>query len=231
MHRFRFLIMALAGLFVALSALVALATDVIPKVCSIELRDGFARIVDAPCALNPKDVAALSRSNAAPQLAQPQLVELGNPRPAPLPACLITDTGTVLARWGVPCEHDGRWYGGASASIPREAVARSPMAAARALSHGAGPHLQLVAEADPNPRFIPLCSALGEHPGSVECIPDESVAKYQETRLWTYAARQLPKCSIVVLNPDGPFVAENLGYRCDGVITGGGILPDDDAEE
>lgn len=85
--------------------------------------------------------------------------------------------------------------------------------------------LSAQAQVDPNPRFIPLCSALGDHPGAIDCIPDEQVQQYQETRLWTFAARQLPKCSIVVLDPDGPMVAENLGYQCDGVITGAGIVP------
>lgn len=87
--------------------------------------------------------------------------------------------------------------------------------------------LAALAQPDPNPRFIPLCSKADLYPDATDCIPDESVAKYQATRLWNFASRQLPKCSIVVLNPDEPFVAENLGYRCNGVITGAGIVPDE----
>lgn len=84
--------------------------------------------------------------------------------------------------------------------------------------------LAALAQVDHNPKFIPLCSVLGDNPGSVECIPDEEVQAAQELRLWNFAARQLRRCSIVVLDPDGPMVAENLGYQCDGVITGSGIV-------
>ncbi len=89
--------------------------------------------------------------------------------------------------------------------------------------------LTALAQVDPNPRFIPLCSKADLYPDATDCIPDESVAKYQTTRLWSFASRQLPKCSIVVLDPDEPFVAENLGYRCNGVITGAGVVPDEEA--
>lgn len=93
---------------------------------------------------------------------------------------------------------------------------------------GALSALPALAEVDHNPKFIPLCSVLGDNPGAVECIPDERVRADQELRLWTYASRQLRKCSIVVLDPALEYVAENLGYQCDGVITGAGVIPDED---
>lgn len=96
---------------------------------------------------------------------------------------------------------------------------------ALAISIGALSALPAFAQVDPNPRFIPLCSKADLYPDVDDCIPDESVQKTQELRLWNFAARQLPKCSIVVIDPSAPYVAENLGYQCDGVITGAGIVP------
>lgn len=85
--------------------------------------------------------------------------------------------------------------------------------------------LVALAQDAPRVRFIPICTGADV----VECIPQSDVDHQERLTLWNYASRQLYKrCSIVVLDPEESATAENLGFQCDGVLTMGGLVADED---
>jgi len=82
------------------------------------------------------------------------------------------------------------------------------------------------AQDEPRVRFIPICTG----DDVVECIPPSGVANQERLKLWSYASRQLPNCTIVILDPELPMTAGNLGFRCNGTLTAGGLLANEDGE-
>lgn len=77
----------------------------------------------------------------------------------------------------------------------------------------------------PRLRFIPICESLPNGSGSIDCIPQTQVDNQEMLKAWKAASLQLNKCEKVLIDPEAPMVATNIGFLCNGILTGSGVVP------
>lgn len=85
--------------------------------------------------------------------------------------------------------------------------------------------IMTVADA-PKLRFIPICEALSIDPGTIECIPQSAVDAQALLIATRNAGLKLRQCTKVIVDPTKPKTSTNIGFRCNGILTGSGLIPD-----
>lgn len=78
----------------------------------------------------------------------------------------------------------------------------------------------------PKLRFIPICEALSIDPGTIECIPQSAVDAQALLIATRNAGLKLRQCTKVIVDPTKPKTSTNIGFRCNGILTGSGLIPD-----
>ncbi|HEX2615250.1 MAG TPA: hypothetical protein VHL10_07140 [Nitrososphaera sp.] len=82
----------------------------------------------------------------------------------------------------------------------------------------------------PKLKFIPICETLPPGSGTIECISQASVDNQERMVAWRGASLKLRQCEEVIVDPAKPKVSTNIGFRCNGILTGAGLIPDSPTE-
>lgn len=85
----------------------------------------------------------------------------------------------------------------------------------------------LVADA-PKLKFIPICESLPPGSGTIECIRESQVQGQATLTAWRAASlKLLNSCVKVIIDKTKPKSdPTNIGFKCNGILTGAGLIPD-----
>jgi hypothetical protein len=80
----------------------------------------------------------------------------------------------------------------------------------------------------PKLKFIPICETLPPGSGTIECISERQVNAQATMVAWRAASLKLNSaCTKVIIDKTKPMSdPTNIGFRCNGILTGAGLIPD-----
>lgn len=80
----------------------------------------------------------------------------------------------------------------------------------------------------PKLKFIPICESLPPGSGTIECIPERQISAQATLTAWRAASLKIINvCEKVIIDKTKPMNdSTNIGFRCNGILTGSGLIPD-----